>query len=183
MFKKVLIISLFFMLSGCFQQPRNLEFERALVVYESHYFSILDNDRFLSASNYFTISVDTYRIGDVFRYDLVIDDPQVAMYELVVVIVEDNLSFESLSALKPSLGVFDPTVNLVPNQVNVERGFPRGVLLSGVTPNATLQLRVMVAWKDYYKLQQFREYFLIDIDFLANENNDDSSHEANSTDE
>lgn len=182
MFNKVWLI-LLVLLSGCFQQPRNIEFERALVIYESHYFSILDNDRFLTSSNYFSISVETYQIGDFFRYDLIIDDPQVAMYELVVVIVEDNQSFESLQAIKPSLGVFDATVNLVPYQVNVERGFPRGVLLSGVTSQPTLELRVMVAWKDYYKLQQFRQYFLIDIDFLAHENHQDSSDEVNNSDE
>lgn len=166
MFKKVWI-ALLFILSGCFQQPRDVQFERALIIYESHYFSILDNDRFLSSSNHFTLTLETYQLGDVFRYDLIIDDPQVAMYEVVVVIVEDNQNFETLTALSPSIGVFDSTVNLVPNQVNVERGFPRGILLSGISTNSTRQLKVMVAWKDYYKLNQYREYFIIDIDFLA----------------
>lgn len=168
MFKKGWLV-LFLLLSGCIQQPRDVAFERALTVFESHYFSILDNDRFLNSSNYFNITIEKYEIANQFRYDLIIDDPQVAMYDLVIVIVENNQDFESLAALTPSLGVFDASVNLIPNQVNISKGFPKGVLLSGISSESTMQLRVMVAWKDYYKLKQMREYFIIDIDFLFEE--------------
>jgi hypothetical protein len=165
MFKKGWLV-LLLLLSGCLQQPRDVDFERALTVFESHYFSILDNDRFLNASNYFTISVEKYEISNQFRYDLIIDEPQVAMYDVVIVIVENNQDFESLGALTPSLGVFDATVNLVPNQINIDKGFPKGILLSGISNESTMQLKVMVAWIDYYKLKQMREYFIIDIDFM-----------------
>jgi hypothetical protein len=165
MFKKGWLV-LILLLSGCIQQPRDVAFERALTVFESHYFSILDNDRFLSSSNYFNITVEKYELSNQYRYDLIIDNPQVAMYDVVIVIVENNQDFESLSALTPSLGVFDASVNLVPNQVNITKGFPKGILLSGLSSESTMQIRVMVAWKDYYKLKQMREYFIIDIDFL-----------------
>lgn len=166
MFKKM-SIALLFLLTGCLHQPRDEVFERALTVYESHYFSILDNDRFLNESNYFSLYVEKYELSNSYRYDLIIDQPLVAMYDVVVVMVENNQDFESLSVLSPSIGVFDSYVNLVPNQVNSEKGFPKGILLSGTSTSPQLQLKVMIAWKDYYKLNQMREYYLIDIDFLA----------------
>jgi hypothetical protein len=168
MFKKGWLV-LLLLLSGCLQQPRDVAFERALTVFESHYFSILDNDRFLNSSNYFNISIEKYELSNQYRYDLIIDDPQVAMYDVVIVIVENNQDFESLSSLTPSLGVFDASVNLVPNQINLSKGFPKGILLSGISTESTIQLRVMVAWKDYYKLKQSREYFILDIDFLRDD--------------
>jgi hypothetical protein len=168
MFKKGWLV-LLLLLSGCLQQPRDVAFERALTVFESHYFSILDNDRFLNSSNYFNISIEKYELSNQYRYDLIIDDPQVAMYDVVIVIVENNQDFESLSSLTPSLGVFDASVNLVPNQINLSKGFPKGILLSGISTEPTIQLRVMVAWKDYYKLKQSREYFILDIDFLRDD--------------
>ncbi|MBS3972575.1 MAG: hypothetical protein KGZ84_06150 [Erysipelotrichia bacterium] len=168
MFKKGWLV-LLLLLSGCLQQPRDVAFERALTVFESHYFSILDNDRFLNSSNYFNISIEKYELSNQYRYDLIIDNPQVAMYDVVIVIVENNQDFESLSSLTPSLGVFDASVNLVPNQINLSKGFPKGILLSGISTESTIQLRVMVAWKDYYKLKQSREYFILDIDFLRDD--------------
>jgi len=172
MFKKVSIV-LLFLLTGCLQQPKDEAFERALKVYESHYFSVLDNDRFLNESNYFSLYVEKYELSNSYRYDLIIDQPLVAMYEVVVVLVENNQDFESLTMLSPSIGVFDPSVNLVPNQVNSEKGFPRGILLSGTSTSPSLQLKVMVAWKDYYKLNQMREYYLIEIDFLAEDDTEE----------
>jgi hypothetical protein len=172
MFKKGWLV-LLILLSGCLERPRDIAFERALTLYESHYFSILDNDRFLTSSNYFDLTIEKYELTSQFRYDLIIDNPQVAMYEVVIVVVESNQDFETLENLSPSIGVFDSTVNLVPNQINIDKGFPRGILLSGISNTETIQLKVMVSWKDYYKLKQMREYFIIDIDFLANENNED----------
>jgi hypothetical protein len=172
MFKKGWLV-LLILLSGCLERPRDIAFERALTLYESHYFSILDNDRFLTSSNYFDLTIEKYELTSQFRYDLIIDNPQVAMYEVVIVVVESNQDFETLENLSPSIGVFDSTVNLVPNQINIDKGFPRGILLSGISNTETIQLKVMVSWKDYYKLKQMREYFIIDIDFLANEDNED----------
>jgi hypothetical protein len=185
MFKKGWLV-LLLLLSGCIQQPRDIAFERALTVFESHYFSILDNDRFLNASNYFNLSIEKYELSNQFRYDLIIDEPQVAMYDVVIVIVENNQDFESLTTLTPSIGVFDASVNLVPNQINIDKGFPKGILLSGVSSESTIQLRVMIAWKDYYKLKQSREYFIINIDFLLDESPlepTDPDNEGNGSDE
>ena len=168
MFKKGWLV-LLILLSGCLERPRDIAFERALTLYESHYFSILDNDRFLTFSNYFDISIEKYELSSQYRYDLIIDNPQVAMYDVVIVVVEGNQDFETLENLSPSIGVFDSTVNLVPNQVNIDKGFPKGILLSGISSNETIQLKVMISWKDYYKLKQIREYFTINIDFLASD--------------
>lgn len=166
MFKKGWLV-LLILLSGCLERPRDVEFERALTLYESHYFSILDNDRFLTMSDYFDLSIEKYELSSQYRYDLIIDNPQVAMYEVFVVVVESNQDFETLVNLSPSIGVFDSTVNLVPNQINIDKGFPRGILLSGISTTETIQLKVMVSWKDYYKIKQVREYFIVDIDFTA----------------
>jgi len=166
MFKKGWLV-LLILLSGCLQRPKDIEFERALKIYESHYFSILDNDRFLTSSSYFDLSVEKYDLTTHYRYDLIINNPQVAMYEIFVVVVENNQDFETLENLSPSIGVFDSTVNLVPNQINIDKGFPRGILLSGISTSETMQLKVMVAWKDYYKIRQMREYFIVDINFLS----------------
>lgn len=166
MFKKGWLV-LLILLSGCLERPRDVEFERALTLYESHYFSILDNDRFLTTSDYFNLSIEKYNLSSQYRYDLIIDNPQVAMYEVFVVVVESNQDFETLVNLSPSIGVFDSTVNLVPNQINIDKGFPRGILLSGISTTETIQLKVMVSWKDYYKIKQVREYFIVDIDFTA----------------
>ena len=182
MFKKGWLV-LLILLSGCLERPRDVEFERALTLYESHYFSILDNDRFLTFSEYFDLSIEKYELSSQYRYDLVIDNPQVAMYDIVVVVVESNQDFETLVNLSPSIGVFDSMVSLVPNQINIDKGFPRGILLSGISTTETIQLKVMISWKDYYKIKQIREYFIIDIDFLATDTPIDPNEDIDNIDD
>ncbi|MDD6467740.1 MAG: hypothetical protein PUF50_06120 [Erysipelotrichaceae bacterium] len=161
--KKVLLvmICLTVMLTGCQKNRINIDEERAQK-YASYIIAIQDNESFLAQSPYYSITTAMNKIGEnEYRYDVIIDQPLVAMYEIQVLAVEKNvIGTLKDDKLMPSLGILEADVyNLIPNQVDVEKGYPAGISISGVTDQPEVTLEIMVIWSGFAKLAQNRDFF------------------------
>ena len=149
-------------LSGCRADTSQ---EAAYEIYRIHYQSILNNSVFETQSNNFLIETNFQAVGDgQYRYDVFIDEPRIGMFDVeLLAIVDDGLLVVS-DAMMPSLGIFEQEeYNLIPFQVNSERGFYKGFNLNGIVNQSPIQLKVLVMWKDYFKIRSFSEYFAFEL--------------------
>ncbi|MCF0116338.1 MAG: hypothetical protein HUJ56_13400, partial [Erysipelotrichaceae bacterium] len=162
--KKVLIgILLLCLLSGCsiFQS----EDDTKLINYQSFYQSILDNDKFLSYSNYYAVSAERTKMDDgSYRYYIFIDYPQVAMYHIKVMAVENSIPYEQNKKMMPSFGVLDGNdYTMIPYQINSSKNYIKGISISGETMDEVSEIKMVVSWNND-KHQQYREYISFTLD-------------------
>jgi hypothetical protein len=95
-----------------------------------------------------------------YRYDVIIDNPRVAMYDIEVLVIVNDKSLQISKEVMPSVGIFESgEYNLVPYQINLKSGYSKGFGLSGTVKTATVELKALVLWYDYAKVSQQREYF------------------------
>lgn len=159
--KLTLFVILALILTGC-QWFDNDEIDKAKFQrYSAYYTSIFDNDRFVTASQYYDLEVVMNKIGETeYRYDVIIDSPKIAMYAIEIMVVENNITPEAASKMMPTIGIFESLeYNLIPYQVNVDKGYVKGLIVSGVSNMPSINLKIMVLWRDYAKLQVTREFF------------------------
>lgn len=134
--------------------------------YKLHYQSILNSTQFKESSNYFNISSTLTALNDgSFRYDVFVDEPKIAMYDVeILVVVDDGLLLIS-DEMMPSIGIFeDAEYHLIPYQIDHELGYEKGFNLNGVVSSNKVNLKVLVMWKDYFKIKTEREYFNLTVD-------------------
>lgn len=157
----VIIISL--LLSGCQWFDNDDIDEAKFQRYSAYYTSIFDNDRFVLASEYYDLEVVMNKISEAeYRYDVIIDSPKIAMYAIEVMVVENNITPEVANKMMPTIGIFENVeYNLIPYQVNVEKGYVKGLIVNGISTQPSINLKIMVLWRDYAKLLVTREFFEI----------------------
>ena len=160
--KKVLLsLSIFIvLLAGCTKQD-DVDYG----LYESYYAAIDTNSIYSVSSEYFTTSTEVTSLPDgSYRYYVFIDDPQIAMYDIVAIIRENRIPFAEQTKMCPSIGIFDQSYSLVPNQVNIENYFAKGLVLSGELDNRDgVILDLLVEWKDVTRVKTYREYIRISL--------------------
>lgn len=117
--------------------------------YETYYRAIEENTKFLETSEYYTVSAEMTQWDDgTYRYYVIFDEPKTSMYDIVIMAVEDNRPYEEAIKMMPSSGIFDATSSMIPNQVNSKAGFVKGLIISGECEEDTVELDMMVEWKD-----------------------------------
>lgn len=150
---------LFVFLSACGKQD---ETQLKMESYRAHYHYIENNTKFLKESNYFHVSTEIVSKGNGFAYYIVVDQARVEMHDVVLMVVENDELFQNNSKMMPSSGIFDQPSHLIPNQVNKEYGYRKGIVLSGESQEAQLKVELLVEWKD--KANELkREYLSLDI--------------------
>lgn len=78
----------------------------------------------------FEINLIFNQIENEWRYDLVIDNPDVNMYDIKVL----SYCQSQKDQICPSIGIFDEEVyNLKPNYISKNEGYYKGIQLSGIT--------------------------------------------------
>ncbi len=162
--KYLVCLLLSFLLVGC--NNNDLLLKEKYETYKLNYQSILNTTQFKSVSNNFAISYSFTDLKDgTFRYDVFIDKPKIAMYDIeILVIVDDGLLLIS-NEMMPSVGIYeDAEYSLIPYQVNAELGYQEGFDLNGIVNTNKTNLKVLVMWKDYFKIKTEREYFSINLD-------------------
>ncbi len=165
--KKIVAAVLVLLLAvGC-QSATDKQYEANLQRYDAYYTAILNNDKFQGSSEYFDIFAVMNKLSDTeYRYDVIIDSPRVAMYDVEVLVIENGKSLEIADEIMPCIGLFEEhDFNLVPFQINLDAGFAEGFGLNGLVENPIVNLKVMVVWKDYAKVQQKREYFDLTVQY------------------
>lgn len=162
--KKILTITLILLvLVGCNSEETKAQKEQ-LSQYETYWNSLLNESQFQSSSRNFDIEVEFKKTGSHFEYYVIIDNPKIAMYDVEVLVIENRESFDGFDKMLPSVGIFDEPVNLIPNQIRTEKNFREGIALSRQELNDDeVTIQVMVVWKNYTKLDSFKEVFEFDL--------------------
>jgi len=151
-----------FMLAGCFAQKDD---SANFAAYEGFYKSIQDNDKFQDGSLYYQISAEMSTLGDgTHRYYIFLDDAQIAMYDVVLLAVENSTPFENSTKMMPSIGIFESQdYSLIPNQARTDKGYVKGLVLSGETADESVDITMLVEWRDRNKENAHREYLSFTI--------------------
>jgi len=156
--KKLVLICLICLLTAC-QNTAQLETAK-YNLYKTYYTDIFNQSTFTQTSLYFEIAVSRQVIGtNLYRFDVIIDQAKVAMYDVEILVIVDNGSLTVSDTMMPSVGIFeDDTYNMIPYQSNNDLHYVKGFGLNGVSSEVITHLKVLVMWKDYTKVTQFKEY-------------------------
>lgn len=161
------LLSLILLLSGCAkEQPNQISAEK-MQLYTAYYKSLLDNDRYFEKSEYYDIEVVMNQLPEGgYLWYVILDNPQIAMVDVEMLAADQAVDYLQGQTIAPSVGLFEKDeYSLIPNQVYKDQGYVRGLMASGECSTPTVDLLVMVSWKDYAKLKETREYFQLRGDF------------------
>ncbi|MDD2591683.1 MAG: hypothetical protein PHP11_00705 [Erysipelotrichaceae bacterium] len=167
--RKILtILLLLILLMGCSdnnESSDSIKLENYAYIYQT----ITDNDTFNTTTEHFDMNVVMSQIDDQnYRYDIIIDDPKVAMYDIKMMAVENNIDYSLANKMMPSIGIFDEEeYNMVPYQINTELGYVKGLIISGKTDAPVVNLKIRITWKDYTKVFESKEYFNLTVDYFS----------------
>lgn len=184
MIKKALVLFLLLSLSACTFDTQEYLSQENYKRYQAYYTSIFDNDRFITFTDAYYIELVFTKIQDQYRYDIIIDEPAIAMYDIEVMVVENDVIFERADKMMPSFGIFELNeTNMIPFQVDVDKGYAKGIIVSGMVDVPIVELKVMVAWKDYAKLNSTREFFMFNLDYERMQAGDHDNTEGTTEEE
>lgn len=151
------------LLVGC--SSTTAQDKNKIETYKTMYLDILNSTGFKSSSIYFTITPSLTQLSESqFRYDLVIDQAKVAMYDIHILLIQDDGSLVVSDQMMPSIGIFeDETYTMIPNQINKEDGFVEGFGLNGVSASRPIRLKMVIMWKDALNVN-YKEYLALNLE-------------------
>ncbi len=160
--KLLLIICLLFGLCACQEDGKQLANpdDRYMYIIEM----IREHESFQTNSDHFDISVEMAKIENGYRYYITIDNPRIAMYDIEMLAIEKDVDYRNNMAA--NVGIFEEKeYNMVPNQANIEQGFVKGIVVSGIStkPQTTLYIFVQFKNADYSITRS--EYFCLDVNY------------------
>lgn len=157
--KKLFILFLLLSLLGCNSSKESAKERDSITKYESYLTTLVEQDRFVDGSHYYDIVAYLNTMSDgTTRYDVIIENPQVAMYDIEILVVESTAK-RSDSLIYPCVGIFESDAfTMIPFQKNEKHNYVEAFLLSGISLTKEPVLNVLVTWKDYSKLNTYREF-------------------------
>ena len=128
--------------------------------YKTMYTDILNATGFKSSSDYFSVSASLNDLGGgSYRYDVIVDEAKVAMYDVEILLIQDDGSLVISDTMMPSVGIFEGlTYYMIPYQVNTKANYVKGFDLNGISSVVPIRLKMVVHWKDA-QTKEFKEYF------------------------
>lgn len=160
--KTSLIFLILMLMSGCASgiSADQLKIE----TYKTMYTDILNATGFKTASDYFAVSATLSVLGSgSYRYDVIVDEAKVAMFDVEILLIQDDGSLVISDTMMPSLGIFeDKTYDMIPYQVNKEANVVQGIDLNGLSSTLPVRLKMVVQWKDANSTV-FKEYFRFEL--------------------
>lgn len=120
-----------------------------------------EREEFNDGSEFFDVAFDSSKIEDAYRFYVIIDNAKTAMFDVVAVAVEKDVDYSSNMAA--NIGIFEENeYSLIPNQYNAEKGFMKGISISGISTKANPTLYLLVEWHNKDRSFTYREYIKID---------------------
>ncbi len=135
--------------------------------YQTYYTDIFNATLFKTSSDYYSIAVSSNDLGNSsYRYDVIIDQPKVAMYDIHILLIQDDGSLVISKTMMPSIGVFeDITYYMIPNQINADAHYVKGFNLNGLSSTIPIHLKMLVSWKNALN-KTSKEYFEFMLDVI-----------------
>ncbi len=130
-------------LCGCKQEDNSVD-DKYYQQYQQYEEKLNDNDTFEIAVSDFSIRLIVNPTDDnQYRYDVIIDSPNVNMYYLQAIAKVEDDDSESL----PTLGVLEENnYSLVPGVIDKENGIYKGINLSGITTKTKFSVYVYLTY-------------------------------------
>lgn len=180
--KKIsILILILFLIQGCSITEKK-ERNDSVELYHTYYNAILDQDKFSKDSPYFSISASIDEVKDEYVYEVIVDDAKIAMYDVKILVVENQKQYDKENKMMPSAGIFDDkTYKLIPNQSRTEEGYVSGFQLLGELDEDHVDLDILVIFTDYRKLETYREFIEFTLDL--NEVDEGESEKDDSSDD
>ena len=152
--KLLLILITLFLLAGCSDNS-----DASLKQYYDMIEILSTSDDFISTTNSFSLSYELTNTNEGDRFYIVIDNPRSAMYNVRVIAFEDG--FDKEVEFAPNAGIFDEKISMLPNQVNKENGFVKGISISGIAKSDYPTVYCLVQWTDANSSKTYKEAFKI----------------------
>ena len=173
MLKKLLAVLLILTaLCGCQKNNTRQLDEEKYNAYLAAYQAILDYEGKKESSAYFDIKLVCNKLSEnSYRYDLIVDNPQVSMCEIMILMVEENIALTiDTTRMMPSIGIFEDTaVNMIPFQVAQDKGYVKGIDLSMLSNQSSMRAGIVVSFKNWDKTVTTREYFSLNAEYVEPE--------------
>ncbi|MGL5977588.1 MAG: hypothetical protein ACRCZJ_01130 [Erysipelotrichaceae bacterium] len=160
----IIFLTSVLLLTGCGKRADVVSNEEKYKKYNASMEAIINNKGVVSDNIPFDYEVtisSTMSDDGTFPYAIIIDNPQVAMYDIEALAIDPN-ALDS-GDIFPSAGIVDDSDSMIPYQVDAEKGFPKGIILNGESATSSFTLQLMVTWKDYAKLNVYTSYFNVDV--------------------
>lgn len=171
--KKLLTLIMCLVLTGC-SFGANSQYQAKVKRYQSLLQAILDNDKFQTETKNFDLEVIMNQESSGYSYDIIVDNPKVAMYNIEVTVVENNQGFNE-DKMMVSSGVFEDARSMIPGQVNTNAGFVGGMILNALTASDEVNLKILVTWKDNGLANSFSEFIEVNTTFSEEKPTDENS--------
>lgn len=161
--KKTVVLLVFILLvsSGC-SDNSDLSNEQ-MKIYQDFKNTLMTNNGTPTYDIPFSYKMEVDELeGEGYSYTVIVDNPLIIMNQLQMMILDVDTMSQDLMA--PSLGILeDTTYSLVPNQVDVERGYPEGVALNGLTKEKNFTIFCVVSWYLEDHSTQKRAFFSFQV--------------------
>lgn len=160
--KKILtaVLAALIFCSGCLRKTNDAAAKNES--YKAYYEAAVSGTAFMEQSDYYSVNATMAELPDGrYTYYIFIDDPKIALYSITAIAVENGVEYSESGRMMPSSGIFDTKYSMIPNQVNKDSGFVKGIVLSGETANAEISLNLLVEWKDKTGKDVYREFLSV----------------------
>lgn len=148
------------LLTGCGSTASSTKLKN----YQTYYQAVMDQIHFTGASRYYTLSAEMEEVSEgAYSYYIVLDTPRIAMYNVVMIAVANDTQLADASTMMPSIGIFDGPYSLIPDQVNADDGFVKGMVISGSSDTDQVSLKMLVEWQDKNGENLQREYHQVTV--------------------
>ncbi|NLW15792.1 MAG: hypothetical protein GX038_06030 [Erysipelothrix sp.] len=165
--KLTLLFLSLILLTGCGSSQKKYDKEH-LNLYTTYWKSLINETAFQTSSRNFDIQVEMVKeVGeDDYTYYISVDKPKIAMYDVQIVVVENKATTFNTEDMLPSAGIFEKEFHLIPNQVKEDSQFKEGAILARQgLKEPSVKTQVLVTWKNFTRLESFKEVFEFDITY------------------
>ena len=148
------LILLIVMLTGCNKESNEYKTYK-------NYIKELNESNIMSSNIPFDIEVYTEKIIDnEITYRVIIDNPKEDIKNIEAIIIHDKYTED----IFPSTGIFDDKLNLIPETIDKDKNYVKGIILTGYIPfkadindlNATF--KVLVKYTDKFNVESVVMY-------------------------
>lgn len=151
------------MLCGCRKQSQE---DKYSINYEAYCRTLTEATKFVPLSRYYSVSGAMSQMPDgTYRYYVFVDNPRIAMTDIVVLAVESGTEYAAGSKMMPSSGIFGDAYSMIPYQINKENGYVKGIMLNGECSDDHVLLHVLVEWKDRSRKNARREFIELSLNY------------------
>lgn len=162
--KKINVLLLFCLLvTGCNASKNETSKQEK---YKNYVDMLIDNKDDVTGNIPFEYELDMNQINDEkYEYSLAIKNPKVAMYNIRMLAAD--LSAISEKDLAPTLGIVeveDERYNMIPNQINQDKNYYGGVVLTSTSLKSKFRIHAFVSYLDKNQNENY-VYFHVDADY------------------